>query len=963
MKNLTTTCFLLLASLFPLCAQDAAQTPKWIWADKDAKSETIYARRAWTLSKQPDQATLSITCDNGFTAFINGKKVGSGDAWETHYKFNISKHLKPGDNVIAVQATNEGSVAGLIARLTTDTQTLVTDAEWHVSGAKRDGWKAPSVNTEDWQKPVIVGKLGDRPWGNVFGKNSSAGVTASSKSKATVHPKGFQVEMIYDVPKGEQGSWVSMAIDEEGRLYCSDQGDKGIYRVTMADQGEPKVERLPLEITGAHGLLWAFDSLYVCVNGGGVAGRGSGLYRITDSNSDGELDEITALRKMQGGGEHGPHAVVLSPDGESLFVLGGNHTKPPAPESSSVVPNYAEDQLLPRSPDARGHAASIRAPGGWIAKTDPDGEAWDFFCSGFRNQYDIAFNSDGEMFTYDSDMEWDSGMPWYRPTRIYHCISGAEFGWRTGTGKWPAWYPDALPPSLDIGPGCPTGVMSGRGAKFPAKYQNAIYAFDWTYGTIYAIHLTPQGSTYAATKEEFVTGVPLNVTDGVIGKDGNFYFAVGGRGTNSALYRVSYRGNAPTELANGSNKLGWTERNIRHELEKFHGRVDSKAVDAAWPSLGHNDRFIRYAARTAIEHQPVSEWRERALNEPNPQARLTALLALARQGEKSDQPALLNQLSRLPLADMPEAQQLEAHRVLSLCFIRMGRPAPELAKAFTEAILPYYPAATDALNREFVAMLVYLNAPEVVARTVPLLDQDAVSLEEIEFDDALLNRSRGYGGTFLKQKESNPQRQQIHYVYALKNATEGWTPKLRKDYFTWFAKARNFKGGASFEGFIENFRKESLEKISDPAERAAMDALSKAEVRLVPEGFEQARKETIGMLANMKYNKDTLIAKAGSKLALAVINDDPMKLMHNLALLAPDSLEKVLKASIDIGPEAIEQDFIPTIPEVLASTPQIAPGRQYVLYIDVPKTPGEYPYVCTYPGHGQLMRGVLTVTP
>ena len=113
----------------------------------------------------------------------------------------------------------------------------------------------------------------------------------------------------------------------------------------------------------------------------------------------------------------------------------------------------------------------------------------------------------------------------------------------------------------------------------------------------------------------------------------------------------------------------------------------------------------------------------------------------------------------------------------------------------------------------------------------------------------------------------------------------------------------------------------------------------------------------------MKYNKDTLIAKAGSKLALAVINDDPMKLMHNLALLAPDSLEKVLKASIDIGPEAIEQDFIPTIPEVLASTPQIAPGRQYVLYIDVPKTPGEYPYVCTYPGHGQLMRGVLTVTP
>ena len=88
---------------------------------------------------------------------------------------------------------------------------------------------------------------------------------------------------------------------------------------------------------------------------------------------------------------------------------------------------------------------------------------------------------------------------------------------------------------------------SGLGAKFPAKYQDAIFAFDWAYGTIYAMHLTPTGATYRATKEEFVVGVPLNVTDGVIGKDGNFYFAVGGRGTDSALYRVKYVGSEPTD--------------------------------------------------------------------------------------------------------------------------------------------------------------------------------------------------------------------------------------------------------------------------------------------------------------------------------------------------------------------------------------------------------------------------------
>ena len=92
-------------------------------------------------------------------------------------------------------------------------------------------------------------------------------------------------------------------------------------------------------------------------------------------------------------------------------------------------------------------------------------------------------------FTYDADMEWDLGAPWYRPTRINHVVSGSDYGWRSGTGKWPAYYEDSLPPVVDIGPGCPTGVINGLGAKFPAKYQDAIYALDWTFGTIYAIHM------------------------------------------------------------------------------------------------------------------------------------------------------------------------------------------------------------------------------------------------------------------------------------------------------------------------------------------------------------------------------------------------------------------------------------------------------------------------------------------
>ena len=781
----------------------------------------------------------------------------------------------------------------------------------------------------------------------------------ASKGEAVVHPKGFEIEKLYSVPKGQQGSWVSMALDDKGRLYCSDQGKAGIWRITLGDK--LKVEKVPAQISGGQGLLWAFNRLYVCVNGGGVGGHGSGLYYLTDTNGDDQLDKVTPMRGLQGGGEHGPHAVVLTPDGKSLMVVGGNHTKPPNPESYAVPKNYSEDLLLPRMVDARGHARGIRAPGGWIAKTDPDGKSWNFYSSGFRNQYDVAFNAHGEMFTYDSDMEWDSGTPWYRPTRVYHCTSGSEFGWRTGTGKWPAWYPDCLPPTIDIGPGCPTGVMSGLGSNFPEDYKNAIYVFDWTYGTIYAIHHAPEGSSYRGVKEEFVTGVPLNVTDGVIGKDGNMYFAVGGRGTQSALYRVSYKGKASKKLRFPDTAAHQKLRAKRRELESFHGQAVAGSVDKVWSSLGHEDRFIRYAARIALEHQPVSEWAAKALAEKDLQTSLTALLALTRQGNERHQNALLDALSQLSPADMNDAQKLEALRVLSLCFIRMGAPDKGTATAVAEAISPLYPAKTDALNRELVDMLVYLKSPDVVAKTVPLLSQEAVGLEEIEFDDQLLKRSGQYGNTFLNQKANNPQRQQIHYAFALKNASEGWTPDLRKQFFTWFAKARNFKGGASFGGFLNNFRNEALAKITDAGEKAEMDALSKAPIKLVPEGYEQARKIEVGVLRGMKFDKSRLEAKAGERVAIILTNNDPDGLMHNLAVIKPGTRQQVLEATIALGSKAIEKNFIPDVPAVLGSTPQLAPGRRFTLYLTLPEAPGNYEFICTYPGHGQLMWGTLLV--
>ena len=100
-------------------------------------------------------------------------------------------------------------------------------------------------------------------------------------------------------------------------------------------------------------------------------------------------------------------------------------------------------------------------------------------------------------------MEYDFNTPWYRPTRINHVTSGSMWGWRNGAGKRPEFYPDTLPAAVNIGPGSPTGVTFGYGAKFPAKYQNAMFIFDWSWGKMYAVHLEPKGASYTGSKNCF----------------------------------------------------------------------------------------------------------------------------------------------------------------------------------------------------------------------------------------------------------------------------------------------------------------------------------------------------------------------------------------------------------------------------------------------------------------------------
>lgn len=604
---------------------------------------------------------------------------------------------------------------------------------------------------------------------------------------------GFELTELYKVP-APQGSWVSLTVDPAGRLIASDQYGQ-LYRVTLDEHGSVQhVQAIPVNTGRAHGLLYAFNALYVMSHEGN--GQPSGLYRVTDSDADGELDRVELLRQINGSGEHGPHAIVLSPDGQSLYLCAGNHTTLPELADSRVPRNWQEDQLLPRMWDAGGHAVGILAPGGWVVKTDPDGKSFELISSGFRNEYDIAFDANGELFTFDSDMEWDVGLPWYRPTRICHLTSGSEFGWRSGSGKWPAYYPDSLPAAVDIGTASPTGVLFGTGARFPARYQRALFACDWSYGIIYAIHLTAGGASYTGEREVFCTAPGLAVTDLVIRpEDGAMYFLIGGRQSQSALFRIDYRGEEATAAAQPVELS--PPASVRRHLEALHtaGPGDAEQVlREAWPRLADSDRFIRYAARVAIERMPVESWQAGVWKETETQASLESALALTRCGTAEHREPLLEKLCQLNWDELTAEQRLHWLRTAGLALIRLGAPAEPTRQTLLKRLEPLFPANEPLLDRELCRLLVALQSAEVAARTVPLI---------------VAGRN---------------QEEQIHFAYCLRSLRAGWTPELMRQYLEWFPTTGGMKGGNSFTRFLENIRAEATADYSD-ADRRQFAAL------------------------------------------------------------------------------------------------------------------------------------------
>jgi putative membrane-bound dehydrogenase-like protein len=318
----------------------------------------------------------------------------------------------------------------------------------------------------------------------------------------------------------------AMTLDSLGRVLVTGPGYIKRLEDTNGDGKAEKAILFGVTKTGGMGM---------CFDGGDLLFYGDGaLSRYRDRNSDGVADGPPEKIGTFGFGEHGAHAIRKGPDGRWYFI-GGNNTGFTSKSAS-----------LTGSP--------IREPeAGCLVRFAPDFSGSEILAHGFRNPYDFDFTADGEVVTYDSDVEREFFLPWYTPTRLYHVAHGMHHGWRLKGHErsWmrPGCYFDGVESLLPVGRGSPTGVLCYRHNQFPERYRNGLFYLDWTFGRVWFASLAKSGSTYKATSEVFLEPMGTHgfaPTDIEVAPDGSLYVCIGGRKTRGAVFHIESVGAPPT---------------------------------------------------------------------------------------------------------------------------------------------------------------------------------------------------------------------------------------------------------------------------------------------------------------------------------------------------------------------------------------------------------------------------------
>lgn len=669
----------------------AADPVQWIWTpEHDLRripQVACYFRKDLQLQSF-DDARLVIVADDVFELYVNGRRIGSGQRPGEKHEYEITKHLNRGKNVIAAKVTNsQGPSAGLAAKIIikgqgSEPQIIGTDDSWKTHLRPLPLWNTTLYNDSFWidarmggawdageptdeqvadaKRPAAQPTPSEKDPARTPGLKDPIGMTSESSSSPNSGapigrfkaPANFEVQEI--IAGEKSGSLLAMAFNEFGHLIVSREGGPlQLIQDTNNDGVLDSIRAYSEHVKNCQGILPLNGDVFVTADGD----EGNGLYRLSDANRDGKLEKATLLVSFKGThNEHGPHGLVLGPDGW-IYIVVGNHSVPQKAYDQSPYHGWYEGDLVgPRYEDPGGHAVGIKAPGGVILRTTIEGDKLQCVAGGLRNAYDLAFNADGDLFVHDSDMETDTGMNWYRPTELFLITSGGEYGWRSGWSPWPETYLDNLPPIAKTGRGSPTGAISYNHFMFPKKYHGALFLGDWSEGRILAVKGKREGAGYAAETEVFLEGQPLNVTDLDVGPDGALYFVTGGRGTGGGVYRVFWKGDVPPAIKNLGEGISaairqpqpqsaWARQTLATLQQQLGERWDSQLQGVARATT--NPHYYRTRALDLMQllgPPPASEMLIKLSREREPQIRAKAAEMMGLHPQETNQERLVELL-------------------------------------------------------------------------------------------------------------------------------------------------------------------------------------------------------------------------------------------------------------------------------------------------------------------------------
>jgi glucose/arabinose dehydrogenase len=332
-------------------------------------------------------------------------------------------------------------------------------------------------------------------------------------------PKGFEVTLYADDALATDIH--AMTIDARGRVVVASKGYIKILHENAKGTAGKATLFADFPKSGAHGMVFDGNDL-ICVGDNGVR-------RLYDTEGVGKCDKVSPVWfATKNDGDHAANGIHRGPDGWYYLVAGND---------AGITMDHAN-----------GPASPVKAPNaGAIVRFSPDGKTREVIAHGFRNPYDLAFGHLGNLFTVDADGERVHQMPYYAPTRVFDVAQGMHHGWLLpgwvrGWSRPPVW-PDSTPRMVEIGRGSPTGVAVYRHRNFPERYRNGVFSLCWTFGRVYFFPTTPSGSTFDSKKEIFMetTGdVGFAPTAMTVGRNGELFIAIGGRGTRGSVFRVRY---------------------------------------------------------------------------------------------------------------------------------------------------------------------------------------------------------------------------------------------------------------------------------------------------------------------------------------------------------------------------------------------------------------------------------------